>query len=245
LGAFAPFGQGGITVASVFVPGFRPSVNGLHFSNAWPSVPDWTIPLPVVGTISIGNASKGMCGGMTFTVRDLYQAHRPPPPDRTAPASGPVFTYVSRRLLDSWNIPGGVLRYLQLMNPLLSDHEAPFEPLGHGRAWIMIRQEWPGIKADLDRRTLSTVSLVTVKSINPADLGKNHQVLAYGYELNGTTLTMHLYDPNHADDDSITMSLDIGHPDEATPVRYSYGATVYCFFRSGYTPHDPSAIPRP
>ena len=90
----------------------------------------------------------------------------------------------------------------------------------------MIRKEWPDIKRDLDARTLSPVSLVKAKSVNPADLGKNHQVLAYGYDLNGTALTIHLYDPNHADDDAITMSLDIGHPDKATPVHYSDGGTV-------------------
>ena len=109
----------------------------------------------------------------------------------------------------------------------------------------MIRKEWPDIKRDLDARTPSPVSLVKAKSINPADLGKNHQVLAYGYDLDGTALTIHLYDPNHADDDTITMGLDIGHPDKATPVRYSDGGTVHCFFRSDYTPRSPAALPRP
>lgn len=232
-------------MASVFVPGFRPSANGLHFSNAWPSVPNWTLPLPGGGSIPIGNASNGLCGGMTYTVRDLYQAHQPPPPDRKAPASGPLFTYVSHRLLDSWSLPGGVLRYLELMSPLLPDHEVLIEPLGRSRAETMIRKEWPVIKHDLDTRTLSPVSLVKAKSVNPADLGKNHQVLAYGYDLNGTALTIHLYDPNHADDDAITMSLDIGHPDKSTPVHYSDGGAVFCFFRSDYSPRSPAAIPRP
>ena len=37
---------------------------------------------------------------------------------------------------------------------------------------------------------------VTVHSTNPLDLGMNHQVLAYGYELDGTALTLRVYDPN-------------------------------------------------
>jgi hypothetical protein len=232
-------------VASVFVPGFRPSVNGLHFANAWPSVPNWTLPLPGGGSIPISNASNGLSGGMTYTVRDLYQARQPSPPDRKAPASGPLFTYVAHRLLDSWSLPGGVLRYLELMNPLLPDHEALTEPPGRSRAWTMIRKEWPAIKRDIDARTLSPVSLVKAKSINPADLGKNHQVLAYGYDLNGAALTIHLYDPDHADDDTITMSLNISHADKATPVHYCGGGTVYCFFRSDYAPRSPDALPRP
>jgi hypothetical protein len=38
------------------------------------------------------------------------------------------------------------------------------------------------------------------------------------------------------------MSLDIGHPDKPTLVRYSDGGTVYCFFRSDYTFKSPAAL---
>jgi hypothetical protein len=230
-------------MASVLVPGFLPSTHGLRFANSWPTVPDWTIPLPAGGSIPIGNASEGLCGGMTYTVCDLYQAGQAPPADTAAPGSGPLFTYIANRLLDSWNLPGGVFPYLELMNPLLPDDETLIEPLGHGRAWIMIRQSWPAIQGDLNAGVPSPVSLVRVKSLNPLDLGVNHQVLAYGYELAGSALTIRVYDPNHPGDDTVTMSLNVGNPASPTPVRYSADSEpVYCFFRSDYTFRSPAAI---
>jgi hypothetical protein len=222
--------------------GFLPSRNGFHFSNSqWPSVPDWTFSILGI-TVPIGDASNGMCGGMAYAARDLFQAGLRPPPDTTPPSSGPLFNYIAGRLLDSFDLPFGWTEYLALMNPALPDHETLIEPLGHGRAWIMINQYWPLIKADLDNGIPSPLGLVEVKSVNPMDLGKNHQVLAYGYQLNGTSLAMSVYDPNHPDDDNVTMVLDIGNPAHTTPVTYSDGSTIWCFFRTNYVFKDPSSI---
>ena len=224
---------------SVRVPGFLPSTAGLHFSNnGWPAVPIWTINIGVA-TLPIGDASNGMCGGMTYAVRDLFQASLQPPGDLTAPAGGPLFVYIAARLLDSFNLPFGPKIYLDLMNPALPDHETSIELLGHGRAWRMINEAWPAIRADLDNGILSPVSLVEVKSLSPSDLGKNHQVLAFGYDLIGSALTLHLYDPNSPNDDTVTMSLDVSNPDHTTAVTYSTGSTIWCFFRSNYTFSNP------
>jgi hypothetical protein len=223
-------------MTSVRVPGFLPSTRGLHFSNSWPHVPDWKIDLPGGAILPIGDAANGMCGGMTYAVRDMFEAGVSPPPETSAPSSGPLFDFIAKRLMDSFNLPLGPAVYLLLMNPALPDHETWIEPLGHGRAWRMIKDAWPAIQSDLDGGMLSPVSLVEIKSWNPGDLGLNHQVLAYGYELNGTSLSLLLYDPNHPDDDSVTMSLDTANPEHTTPVTYSDGSTmVWCFFRSEYT----------
>jgi hypothetical protein len=65
-------------------------------------------------------------------------------------------------------------------------------------------------------------------------------VLAWGYDLDGTGLTLRLYDPNHPDDDDVTLSLDVGHPRQATRVHYSHGRRpVWCFFRTSYQFKDP------
>ena len=50
------------------VPGFTPSVNGLRFTNSWPSEPDIVVQVPPLGNVPIGDASNGLCGGMVFTV---------------------------------------------------------------------------------------------------------------------------------------------------------------------------------
>jgi hypothetical protein len=98
----------------------------------------------------------------------------------------------------------------------------------------MINNEWPKIRADLDNGRLSPIGLIHVKSADPAKLDKNHQVLAYGYELDRTDLSIHLYDPNYDDNDTITMSLSIADPQHTTPVTYPRGIPVWCFFRPDY-----------
>ena len=231
----APKGTG--SVISVRVPGFLPSTCGFQFSNSGlPSRPDLVLDTKVAGLLPIGDASNGLCGGMVYTVRDYFEAHLPIPPGAKQPDSGPLFDYVVRRLFDSFDIPAGVVKYLELMNPVLPDHDTweSTRPGGtHGRAWRMIVDEWPLIKQDLDAGRLSTLSLVGAKSANPADLGKSHQVLAYGYDLRGTRLSLLVYDPNRPGVDGITLSIDLDQPEHSKVVTYE-PMPVVCFFRSNY-----------
>ncbi len=64
-------------------------------------------------------------------------------------------------------------------------------------------------------------------------------VLVYGYDLNGTDLTLHIYDPNFPDNDNITLSLSIANPDQTTPVNYWPEPTINCFFHLDYLPVTP------
>ena len=243
------------------VAGFLPSTSGFHFSNStFPAVPDLTINI-LGQEILIGDASNGLCGGMVFAARDYFEAGISIPTDTTNPAAGPLFDYIVKRLFDSFNlmlIPAppppvfitptppfgpGPLTYMHLMNPVLPDHETEFSKVGlayRGRAWIMINDEWPKIKADIDNSRLSPVALVEVKSIDPSQLGNNHQVLAYGYDLDGAALTIRLYDPNEPDNDTVTMSLSLAEPEHTTLVTNSVVAMVLCFFQPVYTFSRPS-----
>ena len=223
-------------MTSVRVPGFRPSTRGLHFPNAFPHVPDHEIDLPDGLTVPIGDAADGLSGGMAWTVRDLFETGLAPPAMTRPPGDGPMFRYLADRLLDSLSLPFGPATYLKLMHPGLPDGDLA---MVRGRAWRMVRLEWPAIRGDLERGTLSPLGLVRVKSRDPRHLGANHQVLAWGYDLAGTRLTLHLYDPNHPDDDEVTLSLDIGRPRRPTPVTSSHGGTVWCFFRTAYHFKDP------
>jgi hypothetical protein len=229
--------------SQVRVPGFKPSTSGFRFTNQFPAIP-YTINVAGIN-MPIGNASNGMCGGMVFATRDYYEAgYLTPPPNVTPPTGGPLYNYLSRRLFDSFNLPGGPLTYLHLMNPHLPDHETWLSNAGlapRGRAWVMIMQEWPKIKADLDRGRLSPMALIHVNSENALDMGNNHQVLAYGYTLNGNDLVINLYDPNEQGDDNVTISLNIGDPQHTTEVRSSTGRPVFCFFQPGYTYVEPPA----
>jgi hypothetical protein len=243
------------------VSGFLPSTSGFHFSNSgFPHVPD--IKIDIFGEqIAIGDAANGLCGGMVFAARDYFEAGIPIPSDTTNPSSGPLFDYIVRRLFDSFNlllppplppvplIPftfftptppfgPGPLTYMHLMNPALPDHETVVSTIGfawRGRAWVMIHDEWPKIKADIDSGHLSPIALVEIKSLDPSRMGENHQVLAYGYDLDGTDLMIRLYDPNYPENDSVSMSLSIARPENTTSVSNSVVPTVCCFFRPMYT----------
>jgi hypothetical protein len=247
------------------VPGFAPSTSGFHFANSFPSVPLLTIN--VLGqNIPIGDASNGLCGGMVFAVRDFFESKIPIWPDTTAPSSGTLYDYIVNRLFDSFDLllppppppppfitlvppfGPGPATYMWLMDPALPDHEtiasnAFLAP--HGRAWIMIMEEWPKIQADIDNGVLSPIGLLEIKSSDPTLMGKNHQVLAYGYKLNGTDLDIHVYDPNHPDDDTVKLSLSLANPQQTTAVTYSTGETILCFFRTFYVFSSPPPPPPP
>jgi hypothetical protein len=227
------------------VPGFLPSTSGLHFPNHFARVPVRYLGVPGLVRIPIGDASNGMCGGMAFAALDYFEAERPPPADDTVPDAGPLFEYISRRLFDSFDLPGGPVRYLDLMNPALSDGDGWLARLGlapHGRAWRMIVQEWPKIRADIDSGRPSPLGVVRIKSFNPFDLKHDHQVLAYGYTVDGEELTLRIYDPNWPDRDDVTISLDVRDPLRPTTVAYSPGdGPVYAFFRVGYRRSVPPA----
>ena len=229
------------------VAGFLPSTSGFRFANDFPHVPLLSIGVPGVVRVPIGDAANGLCGGMAFAVRDLFEAGRPPPGETEPPPEGsPLFEFLVRRLMDSFDLPSGPVRYLELMDPVLPDGETWLSRIGlapHGRAWRMVRQEWPTIKADIDAGRLSTLGLVKVKSVNPFDLGKDHQVLAYGYDLSGTRLSLSLYDPNWPLRDDVRMSIDVGHPGSPATVSYAPAdeRPVISFFRTEYRRAVPPA----
>jgi hypothetical protein len=221
---------------SARVAGFRPSTSGFKFTNNFPSMP--YTPINIGGTqVPIGDASNGMCGGMVYAVRDYFEAGMPPPPNTLPPAGGTLFNHLSTRLFDSFNLPGGPLKYLHLMNPDLPDHETEFSKIGlapRGRAWVTIVEEWPKIRADIDNGRLAPMALIRVKSHDPGQMGQNHQVLAYAYVLNGTDLTIYVYDPNYPKNDRVTISLSTADPYHTTTMTQSTNQTVYAFFHTGY-----------
>ena len=219
-----------------FVPGFLPSTSGFHFSNgAWPHLPLLIIQTPF-GPINIGDTAMGVCGGMVYVARDIFEIRALPPTQTAAPATtdDPVCQYTVARFFDSFT-PGAITTYYGLMDPALPDHETDLSQIGlapHGRSWTMINDAWPKIKADIDSGHPSPIGLVLIKSANPVDIGHNHVVLVYGYDLTGNDLTMHIYDPNVAwspENDTRTIRLNIGDPLHTVTVTSDY-ASLNCFF---------------
>lgn len=240
-------------VPTVQVPGFLPSTAGFKFSNSDFPVGTPDVTIDVFGQrITIGDASNGLCGGMVFAALDYFYAGMPIPAMTVNPTSGQLFDYIVKRLVDSFDIllpppppfltPAppfgpGPLTYLHLMNPDLPDHETWFSTIGlayHGRSWVMVAEQWPGTKSDLDSGRLSPIALVEVKSGDVTRLGDNHQVLAYGYDIYGMDVTIRIYDPNYPGKDNVTLSFSIAEPSHTTSITHSHGASVVCYFRQAY-----------
>jgi hypothetical protein len=236
-------------MTAIRVPGFLPSAAGLHFANAFAHIPLREVRLEGIATLSIGDAANGLCGGMAYTVADLFHAHLAPPPDTQPPDHGPRFDSIVSRQVDSFAGVTVPLRFYSLMDPSRPDREPFWAPwLGrfgidrHSRTYVMVHEEWPPIRAELDAGRLVPLGLVRVVDRDPRLLGRNHQVLAYGYELDGSSLTVRIYDPNVAGGDGVTLALNVSDPMAAVMPQYSApGPAVVCFFRTPYRPADPVA----
>ena len=166
---------------SALVPNFRPSTNAFRFTNSFPRESTIEIDLGPAGRVGLGDASQGVCGGMAFAVRDYFEAGRPVPPDETPPSKGtPLFRYITGRLIDSFNVPDGVLQYAQWM--LMPSGDIPLVfGVRHGTFFRTVTSSWPRVRADIDAGHPSPLGLVTVHTADLRQIGKCHQVLAYGY----------------------------------------------------------------
>lgn len=243
-------------MTSVRVPGFTPSTAGLHFANRFPHEPIAQFQLGTIATLSVGDAANGLCGGISFTAADLHGAGVTPPPDTTPPAGGsPRYQYIAGRQVDSFEAGSVPLRFYQLMSPSRPDRDSAVNGLLarlglrlHSRTWVMLHDEWPKVQADLDGGRLSPIGLVRVVSADPTQLTHNHQVLAWGYDLDGAALSIFIYDPNWPDQEGVRLILEVTDPGGLSTPAYVLSdgqpnpdGPVLCFFRAPYAPRDPAA----
>jgi len=216
------------------VPGFLPSRSALHFANRFPPGPTVRFGPLDPRIIGVGDASNGLCGGMCFTVRDLFEAGVAVPPDRDPPINGSSrFRSIVRRQIQS-------LDWFRL--PVRFYSRAAFgASFGNDRARATYEREWPRVRADIDSGKLSMLGLIRVAGVNPFGLTKNHQVMAYGYAEDGRGVTLRLYDPNWPDNDDVTATIQLDPAFQPISVQQSTGEPLLGFFVAPYKPSDPRA----
>jgi hypothetical protein len=75
------------------------------------------------------------------------------------------------------------------------------------------------------------------------DLGRNHVVLAYDYELTDDNLTIQVYDPNTGPADEIYLGLSLAAPHRSTSITHNIdiGHSIHGFFPVRYRPRNPPA----
>jgi hypothetical protein len=222
----------------------------LNFDNEFPKEPIVRVMVPLYGSINLGDANNGLCGGMVYTVRDFFDAGRATPdnPAGIPPAEGSaMFNYIAARLIESFDLPNGVALYFKWMN--LPDADAGMQLFGRhvvierGLAWRTIVEELPKVKADIDAGHPSPIGLVTVRSRDPKKLGENHQVMAHAYAIDDANrLTLRIYDPNQDGTDTVTISMSLANPTGKTPIDHNVaiGNPIRGFFHSRYTRRDPT-----
>jgi hypothetical protein len=228
----------------VGVPGFRPSTHGFRFTNSWPDDPLKRIDLKI-GTLPIGKASNGLCGGMCYAVRDYFEARRAIPDQTVAPPDQSALRrYVIDRLIDSYDLPIGVAPYATLMSTRYpSDDSDLLAAIAQvpSRAAILGRRTWPLVKASIDRGHPCPLGLVMLESDDLHDLSHHHQVLAYAYQLRGTKLTIWVYDPNSPSSDRVTISFDTARTDRPLGIshRVDTAGPLVCAFVPRYVATTP------
>ena len=246
------------------VPGFLPSVHGLHFANAFPPGPTFRLGPLDPRVVGVGDASAGLCGGMALTARDLWAAGVSAPPATEPPANGSRrFKALVRRQVQSLDWLRVPARYAVLA--LLHDAGASPDAAPAGSAglaglvrWFRrgpvrvptMEREWPRVRAEINAGRPCLVELIRAGGVSPAALARNHQVLAWAYEeaagdgtRTGTQTRLRIYDPNHPGRDDVALELAIA-ADDGRPVAdrivlgQTTGEPLLGFFRGPVLPNE-------
>ncbi|MBX9582983.1 MAG: hypothetical protein K2X87_21980 [Gemmataceae bacterium] len=230
--------------AAAVLTKFRPRDHGFPFANSFPAGQPVFVVRVSPFRIPVGDASKGLCGGMVFAALDHLRYELLPPGD---PNADGLHGYLARRLWASFNLPWTVLRLYQWMG------RPDAARVGRGYypeatvPYLTARREWPKVRAALDRGDPAPLMLVKSRSRNPWDLGHNHQVLAVGYEEypDAGDVTVYLYEPNYPlcnpGDEDVTLRFNTREYDGRAVEHSREGPSVRGFFLNRYTPAEPPA----
>lgn len=179
--------------------GFTPRQHGFHFGNSFNNeifnnfLGSWT--------------TKGRCGGMAFASLDYYYAGRAVPahtgdcfPNGKVPEdSSGLAGYIWDRLMDSFAANGIKFATWSLKR----DHSTLV--WGEGVPQLTKNEEFPRLMNVLKN---GPAALGLINTQNVFEIGDNHQVVAYGAELDEATgkMTVYVYDNNYPDSEIILTS---------------------------------------
>jgi hypothetical protein len=224
-----------------FVGNFRPKTHGFPFDNNWKGYGNYTVANTPFDRIP-GKADNGLCGGMCYAVRDYYEANMPIYTVKPANVNDPFFTYLKDRLLQSLN-PTDASLFLKYSDPTYPDTDENLlnwvPTFGYqGRAYTVIIKEWPIIQADILAGRLSCLGLIYTKELN---LGKNHQVMCYGYHQRGNIIELKIYDPNQPDNDDIFIRFNNTNLAQQLKLENNLESdrVLNCLFRTNYERRAP------
>jgi hypothetical protein len=185
--------------------GFEPRAHGFHFANDFV---DKVVTIPGYGEV----ATDGRSGGMTYAVLDYWFAGLPVPthrpedfPDKTVPEDGTrLADYLYKRLFDSF----ATWSARQFVTWTLAADHATWSYRGV-TAWTK-EVELPRLRRSIDAGRPAVLGLVGARHL--AEVARNRQVVAYGYDEDGAGgLRVHAYDSHHPDQE-VVLTTDHGNP---------------------------------
>jgi hypothetical protein len=201
------------------------------------------------GKLSIGDCSKGLCGGFIFAALDFCLLGRPIPQR----CDVPIRDYLIERLFDSFNGVSGIYRIWDWMS---TPPDKKSTTLLGIRCFdsvqkLTVEDEWPKVMHQLHNHANPVpLMLIRAASEDPCDLGKNHQVLATGYDYYPTTgrVVLHVYDPNYPPMGSnvpVTLTFSSREGEyECKEMNHSIdGSSIRGFYVNEYTHKEPPAMP--
>lgn len=197
---------------------FVPSQHSFKFQNSF------TLQPSIFG-LDLGSWDMGFCGGMSAGAIYRFNTGQSVPNDTVPPSQGtPLFDELLNRQIRS--MPPSVIE------TIYDWQSAPDEGHWNRKHSVGFRTkgQWPKLKEALDAGRPTQIVLIRVEGYS-ANISKNHQVVAIGYEWNPTTkdLTIFDYDPN--DPGTInTLTMNFGLPNSRLNAKDSTGKRLRGFF---------------
>jgi hypothetical protein len=220
---------------------FLPSRHGFHFANHWPATPAFWLGVGYVH-LGIGNVADGLCGGMCYVVRDRFEAGQPIPDLVAPPSAGtPLFREIAWRQVTSFD---RLVRLPFRYWALAALHPEPSRPWSRAlglapRSRVALRDEWPRIRAEIDAGRLPMLGVLRHASPDPRRLGRQHQVMGWGYRVAAGSLAIRIYDPNWPDRDDVELRVELADEGAGSPrvrLAQSSGEPLLGFFMARYEP---------
>lgn len=242
-----------ITPEQYAVEGFSIQDYGFKFPNRFENSPFF------IGPVEVGNANKGLCGGMAAAAACYYKYRVKVPEDKIPPShehKPELLEYLKRAQWSTvMSTPAGLLNYAACtIEGSQADRKSVCETL-------------PIIKNRIAKNEPCLLALIRAK-MTIFEIGKNiftgkrdevlrsftqhHQVLAYAYQQQADQIILSVYDPAQPSDDNIKLLLrmddsSIQHIKQISATEFQDLGKVFSIFAVNYNfnekpPHYPAGL---
>ena len=218
---------------------FIPSQHGFNFPNGFVGYPFPKLIRKKLLPLNNTKLLHGLCGGMCFGAYDFFLSNQKIPTLEQAPKpTDKLYEYLYKRQSDTYGYCNyNILKFAQWMG--LSKQEIQKRT----------NVEFKRLLLQLEKQKLVTLGLITVKFSKSLAIWKNHQVLAYSYQLsqslNGSFYKIMIYDPNLNKANNVILKVNINCGEDNLLLNQddnTYSRIIYGFFLIPYSYVEPPSF---